>query len=108
MLSMAKRSLASWVITLFATSTLAHPLFNGRLVSRADELLSEYDYVIIGAGASGLTVANRLSEQSSQSSLNIGSNQDVLTAGRYYCLGHRSRAIVSRSNAPKNAILTSA
>lgn len=61
---MAKCSLVSWTIALSATTALAHPLFNGRLVSRADELLNEYDYVIVGGGASGLTVANRLSEQS--------------------------------------------
>ena len=105
---MAKCSLASWAIALSATSALAHPPFNGRLVSRADKLISEYDYVIVGGGASGLTVANRLSEQSSQSSSNIGSDQDELTTDRHYCLGHRSWAIVSRSNATQNAILTSA
>lgn len=26
------------------------------------EILAEYDYVVVGGGASGLTVANRLSE----------------------------------------------
>jgi hypothetical protein len=64
MLSMAKSMFLSWTIILSASSTLAHPLFNGRLVSRADQLLSKYDYVIVGGGASGLTVANRLSEES--------------------------------------------
>lgn len=58
-------NLVSWTIALSVSGALAHPLFNGRLVSRADELLSEYDYVIVGAGASGLTVANRLSEEPS-------------------------------------------
>lgn len=60
---MAKCSLVSWTLALSATSALAHPLFNGRLVSGADKLLKEYDYVVVGGGASGLTVANRLSEQ---------------------------------------------
>lgn len=63
MLSMAKCSLVTWTVALSVSTALAHPLFNGRLVSRADELLQEYDYVVVGGGASGLTVANRLSEQ---------------------------------------------
>jgi hypothetical protein len=70
MLSMAKCSLVSWTVALSASGALAHPLFSGRLVSRADELLDRYDYVVVGGGASGLTVANRLSEQSSESRQN--------------------------------------
>ena len=49
-------------VALSATSLLAHPLSKAQLVSRAEDVLPEYDYVIVGAGASGLTVANRLSE----------------------------------------------
>ncbi|UPX10552.1 uncharacterized protein EKO05_0001204 [Ascochyta rabiei] len=75
MLSMAKCSLLSWTVALSASTALAHPLFNGHLVSRADELLSEYDYVIVGGGASGLTVANRLSEQSTTTVLVIEAGQ---------------------------------
>lgn len=54
-------------VALSATGLLAHPLFNGELISRAEDLLPEYDYVVVGAGASGLTVANRLSEDQSMS-----------------------------------------
>lgn len=54
-------------VALSATSLLAHPLFNGELIARAEDLLPEYDYVVVGAGASGLTVANRLSEDQSKS-----------------------------------------
>ncbi|KAI0174050.1 GMC oxidoreductase [Pestalotiopsis sp. NC0098] len=45
-----------------ASLVAAHPAFRGHIVNRRDDLLPAYDYVVIGAGASGLTVANRLSE----------------------------------------------
>ena len=77
-LTMAKSSFFVWAAVLFPSSALARPLFTGRLISRADELLSEYDYVIIGGGASGLTVANRLSEQSGRL-FNNGQNQSNST-----------------------------
>ncbi|KAL1798793.1 hypothetical protein ACET3X_002830 [Alternaria dauci] len=47
---------------LSATGLLAHPLSNAQILSRAEDLLPAYDYVIAGAGAAGLTVGNRLSE----------------------------------------------
>lgn len=53
-------------VSIFATSILSHPLFHGQVIPRAEDLLPEYDYVVVGAGASGLTVANRLSENKSR------------------------------------------
>jgi hypothetical protein len=67
MLSLNRRSLALWAFALSAFDAVAHPLLSGHIVSRADELLSEYDYVIVGGGASGLTVANRLTEEPGKS-----------------------------------------
>ncbi|EUC42408.1 GMC oxidoreductase [Bipolaris oryzae ATCC 44560] len=62
-------------VAISATGLLAHPLFNGKLISRADDLLPEYDYVVVGAGASGLTVANRLSEDQNVKVLVIEAGQ---------------------------------
>ncbi|PVF95344.1 alcohol oxidase [Serendipita vermifera] len=45
-----------------ATSPFAHLVARSQIVGRDVQLLSSYDYVIVGAGASGLTVANRLTE----------------------------------------------
>jgi hypothetical protein len=47
--------------------SLAHPLFTGKIIARTEDLSTHYDYVVVGAGASGLTVANRLSEQKGES-----------------------------------------
>jgi hypothetical protein len=63
-------------VALSATGLLAHPLSNAQLISRAEDLLPEYDYVIVGAGASGLTVANRLSEDQ----------------GRFYTMSHGTQS----------------
>ncbi|RPB05429.1 alcohol oxidase [Choiromyces venosus 120613-1] len=59
------------LITLFSAFATSIPLVP-RFVS-PDEILAEYDYVVIGGGTSGLAVANRLSEDSSKTVLVIES-----------------------------------
>lgn len=77
-------SLLSFGVTvaLSAAGLLAHPLSNAQVVSRAEDLLLEYDYVVVGAGASGLTVANRLSEDESKVSCPRGLSHTKLTPSR--------------------------
>lgn len=40
--------------------------FKGMHITDKRQLAASYDYVVVGGGASGLTVANRLSEDSGQ------------------------------------------
>lgn len=63
---MPKR-LVSLAFVFAAVRISAHPVFEGTILSSEKDLLPAYDYVVVGAGASGLTVANRLSEQPSMS-----------------------------------------
>ncbi|KAF3015849.1 hypothetical protein E8E14_006513 [Neopestalotiopsis sp. 37M] len=61
---------------LLSTATAAaHPAFRGRVIDQRDYLLAAYDYVVVGAGASGLTVANRLSEDAGTTVLVIEAGQ---------------------------------
>ncbi|KAK3984280.1 pyranose dehydrogenase [Cladorrhinum sp. PSN332] len=46
------------VFGLLSAVTVAHPT----ILERADDLKAEYDYIIVGGGTSGLTVADRLTE----------------------------------------------
>lgn len=82
--SILRLNALSLVAALSATTVVAYPPFKGQVVSRAGELLAEYDYVVVGAGASGLTVANRLSEEPSINVLVIeagdfDNNEDFVT-----------------------------
>lgn len=79
--------------------TLAHATpFKRACVTR--DLATSYDYVIVGGGASGLTVANRLSEDSCKTRTPTKAATDVeqsLMTGAFSRdgPGHRGRRLVS-------------
>ncbi|KAH6645999.1 hypothetical protein BKA67DRAFT_540992 [Truncatella angustata] len=62
-------------LALVNSLAAAHPAFRGLILDKRDDLLSSYDYVIVGAGASGLTVANRLTEDAATTVLVIEAGQ---------------------------------
>ncbi|KAL2672470.1 hypothetical protein Neosp_013181 [[Neocosmospora] mangrovei] len=54
--------LRTFCLTLLALSNLPFKFAFSYEGPQEIEILEEYDYVVVGGGASGLTVANRLSE----------------------------------------------
>ncbi|KAF2132093.1 GMC oxidoreductase [Dothidotthia symphoricarpi CBS 119687] len=79
-----KPHVVAWAVALSASGALAHPYFAGKVISNSKDLLTTYDYVIVGGGTSGLTVANRLSENQAITILVIeagafDANEDVFT-----------------------------
>lgn len=58
-------TLHALTFAILSIRSVAHPVFNGHVIAGSENILPAYDYVVVGGGASGLTVANRLSEQSS-------------------------------------------
>lgn len=57
--------------------------FEGQTLTSSSDLLPAYDYVIVGGGVSGLTVANRLSED--QSMILESFQRDDLIFSRFTC-----------------------
>jgi len=60
--------MARGITTLLAAALLsltpvtAAPAGISNILARADDIKAEYDYVVVGGGTAGLTVADRLTE----------------------------------------------
>ncbi|PVI05366.1 GMC oxidoreductase [Periconia macrospinosa] len=84
MISRYGSTLHALMFALLSSRSVARPLSNADVITRREDLLAAYDYVVVGGGASGLTVANRLSEQPSITVLVIEAgdfdkNEDYVT-----------------------------
>jgi choline dehydrogenase len=67
--SLAAVSLLQLFVAVDAYSPAARSVTHSTVLSRADDLLPEYDYIIVGGGTAGLTVADRLTEDGKHSVL---------------------------------------
>lgn len=51
-------------LALVAVASASHHARNAKLIDRDTALKTSYDFIVVGGGTSGLTVANRLIENS--------------------------------------------
>jgi len=64
-------ALCGFVAIAEAFGPAARSILHSTLIERTDQLNAEYDYVIVGGGTAGLTVADRLTESGQYSVLVI-------------------------------------
>jgi len=58
------RFILNWTIAILSFKALARPesVYGARHLTRSEQIEASYDYVIVGGGTAGLTVADRLTE----------------------------------------------